>query len=1339
MFKYLNDSNIFEPKTGVLNLAPLKISGIYKIIVDKNGDLYLDNYSDRRIIINKNQRFIPQLCNFLSVGTNIQDSNIFDKIKYGAHRVNQKLYYHTTLYLNDNDYPDFFWINKINFNSNLNLTNEFKFNENSTNIDIISLQDVGLKNIFNEINDNISNYPIYLNFEESKIVLFGLDYIKGTIVKKEIDIVFHLANQNYYNVINNFVINQFIENNIIFPRFLNIEFEFSNNEQSIDTKLFDNFYGYYTNCKEINESDSKEINSDIGYIKSLQCLSKESILPNSNKIIHTQILDKNNIDFNSKYDNLKYTVSFNNASNNTLFARLKFNYLYEDDIIEIYDENDNLFFEYIVSSDDVGILNNKSFKEVLLSVAKNIQNKSDNQIYCTVVNNDIIEFNISSINYDNKYFYFKSVSNKYYQFIDELNTNTNPYLVDNNSLVGDATKLFFVNTIDTDLLLDKFFSNLNELKQSKVTSVLIDNKFYNIKNIYQYKNDIVLRLPITKIIDNINVVFVNLYSKSTLKVYLHIPIQFFNYVSNTNIVSAQEQFNFEQYITELKYKFILSSNSQDTNELVLNTINEFSKNNIYDILPYVQNSINTDKIENSDKYCNTKQVLNIKFNFGFNSFITNNLLNFDYQFYDDNGCTNLYEDVTDNIRFHWFLIKGEIPKYINNDKHSFSKLRYFNDKPKITSKLVFTGNHCETIFLGVKYRLPRKYNGYSFAVYLDANNISNHTPNTINDDSIYFVEINNQLKTIYLKINKYLDFIDLIRGTFKNNKPFIDLSFFYTVNKSFNTNSDLVFSFKDGGLLLCDNIKPVNYDTKITNDWKLPVFKNTSKPIPDNVIFNPTLHKYIICLKKVDNVFSFNLTDILPSTGNYSFYIYSSIKIGNKQYDYISVEIKLIDILSTNDDYVWCNDIEIKFYDTNRLLVYKELDSSEDLLKLTTNPKNSPPNDDYELIDNTNINQVNKYTTIINVNGKQLRVLNSFTFYKFSEEYYEYIFDETYIPDTNSYKKEYQKFNLIDGYKVVNKSDIVNVLLPNDVDYLNEFGKQIITLFNRNQLWYLIKELINTELKVKNITEKQITNYVNELLLSNLYEYSNLHNLPIETNIGGIDKFIRINVEPLSSNMVIWNIDNVPNLVRINRYSSPYYPSFDTVLNTINFQIEYENDLPTNQYVNIFNNRIGNILLNRNNINSNSDEHSQIGNSYNFDINSIGLWTELSGNFISSMFVKNNDITITIKNSLKSEYLFTEINSINANIDISENLLGLFTFNGFIDSNEKYLNTIDKNINKYIIDTGFRWLLNFYEFTEIYDIDNKRIDFDVDLSNNKLSIKNHQLNGYYKLILKRIK
>ena len=103
------DTNIFETKTGVLNLAPIKISGQYKIVVTENNELYLDDYNNKRVLINKSQKFLPQLANFLRIKSTISD---YTKLRYGGFSKSTQLSYHAPIYIGkDNLIPDYFIIN----------------------------------------------------------------------------------------------------------------------------------------------------------------------------------------------------------------------------------------------------------------------------------------------------------------------------------------------------------------------------------------------------------------------------------------------------------------------------------------------------------------------------------------------------------------------------------------------------------------------------------------------------------------------------------------------------------------------------------------------------------------------------------------------------------------------------------------------------------------------------------------------------------------------------------------------------------------------------------------------------------------------------------------------------------------------------------------------------------------------------------------------------------------------------------------------------------------------------------------------------------------------------
>ena len=102
----MNTKNICETFTGVMNIAPVKISGQYKIVVKTNGDLYLDDYTGRQKIIDKSVSFLEQVSNFLKNKSEIIDLSV---LRYGASQKLQLKKYHIPLYFRDNNYPKYFY------------------------------------------------------------------------------------------------------------------------------------------------------------------------------------------------------------------------------------------------------------------------------------------------------------------------------------------------------------------------------------------------------------------------------------------------------------------------------------------------------------------------------------------------------------------------------------------------------------------------------------------------------------------------------------------------------------------------------------------------------------------------------------------------------------------------------------------------------------------------------------------------------------------------------------------------------------------------------------------------------------------------------------------------------------------------------------------------------------------------------------------------------------------------------------------------------------------------------------------------------------------------------
>ena len=132
--KYDNQSNpfstnIYETCVGVVNIAPTKISGQYKIVVALDGNLYFDDYNGIRVIIDKNSDYLKQLSNFLKVETIITDNSV---LRYGAFQKGKLKTYHIPLYLgssNNFELPKYYVLSRQLNNTITKEENLYKYGE----------------------------------------------------------------------------------------------------------------------------------------------------------------------------------------------------------------------------------------------------------------------------------------------------------------------------------------------------------------------------------------------------------------------------------------------------------------------------------------------------------------------------------------------------------------------------------------------------------------------------------------------------------------------------------------------------------------------------------------------------------------------------------------------------------------------------------------------------------------------------------------------------------------------------------------------------------------------------------------------------------------------------------------------------------------------------------------------------------------------------------------------------------------------------------------------------------------------------------------------------------
>lgn len=1278
---------VFETPTGSLPIAPIKISGQYKIVVTPSG-LYFDDYNGRRMNINKGQSFLPQLANFLKVASIVQD---FGGLKYGGFVRDKKLFYHSPLYLG-NDIPNYFVVSAIG-NGSVDDVNTFEeitaLGKIADNKAIFDLKELGLHNIFKEL--LTFEYPLYYTFEEHKITLHGFDYIKGTKTKKEHTLLNFASNQTWFGAVNNYILNLFNDSTIVYPRFVNIEFEFDDNTKY--KNFFTNYYGFYSYGESVEYSKIAD-----EYKKSLLGIFTKEIYSagfKEQKIDIFQIGDKITI---PKQDTITYPIHNSgllDVNNTEPKLTIVVNYVNIGDTFEIYDEYNNPYFTYYVTENNL----KHTHYETLVSIAHSIEIESDYQFGCKASQTTLT---FTSKNGMEGYFMRESKQINQYNFVDKTN-------IEEKIIGTEKVKICpFVQVDDFTLVLSGY-------NYAEYIAPIINNRTDELTHFIEKEGELleVIKvqtidgLLLIKVSGNVssfrNDGVVQIFEKRPTT-YKHLyPIPFLHYLAEDDIVKSSVQYNKEEYVKELK-EGVMS-------DVKKKAVASFEKYLLEGNKQFSKDHKESDVFKNDYPYANTKMVLNMKFSNGISSYINPNYFNFDIGFHYSNGNTIIQAAERDVRRFHWFLIKSRTPEYLKNTTlYPTAGLRYFNDIPKITSRLVDTGIYSETVFLGVKYQLPRKYANYNFAVYLDYNNI----PDIKFEDTDNFrFDIDHSKKTIYLVIDNYLDFVDLLRNGDVKNEPFIDLSFLYSVNEPYNTNSNLVLSFKTGGILLLDkSAKEINGE--IVKDWKY---------------FDKKTNKYLICLKRSSLINTSSLTDLVSGT-EATFYVYSK----HKDIDFLVMTYNIKGISLVTEEYIWCEDFDVQFYDTKKLLLYSMED--KELVKLTTATESG-----FTVIDESDISNDNPYSNVtvyVNGNNRKLQFLNPKTKYSFKENYLE-----------AKRKITYER----DGQKRIEDTFFDFGVNPNMGLIKDEYKKwfddsteeQIITLFDRSQIWKIIKDVMATDLRFKHNTKQQTFNILNSLLLINLADHAELKS--IKTNIP--NEFIKLKVVENSFNAVIWNLPNggkeEPEAVKISRISGVYSPCID-ILSERELH-KFQTITNYGRLVNIYDKNYSNII-------SGEIESTSLNNTENTTVsllkknedlsvitqyvyeeaNAIGNINDVSGNFISSLFVYDKNFEVRVK--------FSEENmtyqSIFGEGEISISLLDLLKFNGLYNDKLEHIKDKNRNVDEYIMNKGIEFLLGKYYFLErITDNDNVDVLFEENDFKVRISEEQYQQNKEYILIFKR--
>ena len=223
---------IYKQKTTTLEYANIKLSGKYKIVIATSGALFLDDYYGNRQEINIYNDFLPQVSNFLQTQTQIIDDEILD---YGLMMEDNKLKFHVPLYLSENK-PEYIVVNSL-----LTTINFEDFTRHKT----IAIQNLNiLDNIFDEILSDDFKHLFYNNFGETYIELYGWSLEYNSITSLKIDTSEFQTKLTDTDDYNEYINQLFVNNNMINPRFVNIELEVDYKTTHFDPVDFYGFVGF---------------------------------------------------------------------------------------------------------------------------------------------------------------------------------------------------------------------------------------------------------------------------------------------------------------------------------------------------------------------------------------------------------------------------------------------------------------------------------------------------------------------------------------------------------------------------------------------------------------------------------------------------------------------------------------------------------------------------------------------------------------------------------------------------------------------------------------------------------------------------------------------------------------------------------------------------------------------------------------------------------------------------------------------------------------------------------------------------------------------------------------
>lgn len=1153
-------NNVKEIFTGVLNCAPVKISAQYKLVVDKDNNFWLDDYNGYRKIVDKNSNFLPQVSQFLQVKS-LQPS--YEKLLYGGKSVTKNIKaYHIPIYISGlvSNYPDLFCCYETSADE---IQKDFDFSNSSDLLFCKNLKEIGLHKVFEEIQNTLEyTYPLYFNWEDKKVDLYGYSINDCSVDVHTFDLNDTAVNQPYFDVLNNRILNEFSKAGLFYPRFLNIEFEFElDNSKKIGINAFRNVFGIVC-YKNSVASDNKH---------NLRFFLEE-FERNQNKF---EYVLKHSVSGKTKYDKYLGSTYFYDVLEQENQVSIEFETI--DTTLSIHvNTNVNNKYSYHVKPEDLS----ESISETVSNIADNIRNSDDIFFQVEYNKNSIklIGADIHSVDviYGNRWTHYDALS------ITETDIACESKIVQNN----------------------------------KITKIKIGSEEYKVLDNLLFENTPILRL--------------NRKPKLTAKTLCECYAE-----TESEIISA-EPIPFFSYYNDMPYDKIFDVTKYR------NDLTELGTEYVQKALT-VSDSYYTDGDNKlSENFDNELGVKNIMFaSTGSNCFLTPNTLNISSLFSLTNGC------VADNyLKYNWFLIKGDCPNYLRNNINEFRYVSDFENLPLYSRIIPVSNIICETVFLGVKYQLPLKYANFRFSVVLDPNE------KTDSKVSYKFLQFEN---TLVLVVSKYVDF-SLLLGPDRC----IDFSLFVNAESAYSDDASNVEGISISGINLNSFNRTENKDFRKSNntvlnnvDWWIQ--KDNGKD------YFCVSREFVTNSIKFDTIFSNSIGSDIEG------YIYNSVNINGVETVYKAVTITFVNIYQVESDYFWCEDIKIQFFDNQDqyIAIGNELH--------VVNRKQIK----YDTVPNTGrYGFVHTLATFTTKDGQQVttEIISPNTVLTLSNDYFsveKMISDDGLKTEIKTYGRNLNlNQEIIDKYK--------NQLLA---DTTNHY--KFIDLFNVNQLWFLVKQLLLKQCTFKYNSKEQMSTLFDNFTITRLSEFTKSNSIKID----GTDEYVKLIIPDIDSNYSIHVDTNNVGVLNLKRIRTAYFPHF---VECSPFEFQLKQNQSYNTLWSMYDNHFGdNHILNTNGLSN---------------VSATGIWEETTG-FVSTLFCLDNQF------SFNCECVNGKIIS-----DIYRKLLLVqikseYKIHG---NNAAFISSINPNVEQYIKDSFLSFLFNKYYRIDSILINNKRYDFSVD-------------------------